>query len=71
MPMSKEELAQLDQMGRDVTMRRAADAASGNKITLDKIYAEVQEIKSIVLELKEKQTAITASSSNMKKGKDY
>lgn len=69
MPMSKDELAQLDQMERDATMRRAVNAASGNKITLDKIYAEVQEIKSIVLELKENQTAITASSSNMKKGR--
>lgn len=67
MPMSKDELAQLDQMERDATMIQAADASSHNKMTLEQIHAEVQEIKSIVLDIKENQAAIIASSNGMRR----
>lgn len=60
MPMSREELDSLERQERDANLRRAADAASENQVTLEKIYDEVREIKNIVLELKATQTGITA-----------
>lgn len=60
MPMSREELDSLERRERDANLRRAANMSSKNQVTLEAIHAEVQEIKNIVLELKENQAAIIA-----------
>lgn len=60
MSMTREELDSLERQEREENLRRAANASSKNSATLEKIYAEVQEIKDIVLELKAMQTGVTA-----------